>query len=108
MRNVTASHTTVVAPVVVSIRYVPASGSAGSNTPPNVSAQKMTSDAAIAEISDHALMRHQYQRRISPGPVPAPSAMNTRHAPSIDPSFASAYVDAPESRNVSVVIIRAR
>src|SRR6478672_10916838 len=41
-----------------------------------------TKEAIIALISLHALMRHQYQRRISTRPVPEPSARRNFHAPS--------------------------
>ncbi len=38
----------------------------------------------MAETSLHALMRHQYQRRISTEPVPAPVTIRSFHAPAIE------------------------
>src|SRR5437867_4562735 len=40
----------------------------------------VTNDATIAAISLHALMRHQYQRRMYTSPVPAPSPIRNFHA----------------------------
>jgi hypothetical protein len=39
---------------------------------------------AIADTSDHALIRHQNQRRSSTVPVPAPVTISSFHACSID------------------------
>ena len=39
----------------------------------------------MADTSLHALMRHQYQRRISTVPVPAPVTISSFHAPAIEP-----------------------
>ena len=36
------------------------------------------------ETSLHALMRHQYQRKISTAPVPAPVTISSFHAPAME------------------------
>ena len=59
--------------------------------------------ATIAEISLHALMRHQYQRRMSTSPVPAPSARSSSHAFS---TLESWEVTAMEPRKRSTVAAR--
>ena len=41
-------------------------------------------EATMAEISDQALTRHQYQRRICTKPIPALSAMRNFQAPAIE------------------------
>jgi len=61
---------------------------------------EMANEAIIALISDHALMRHQYQRRINTSPVPAPSANKKRQAPSTDDSC---QVTSVEPRNKATV-----
>ena len=63
----------------------------------------ITKLAIIAEISLQALIRHQYQRRISTSPVPAPSARSSSHAFSME---ASCDVTAIEARKSSTVATR--
>src|SRR3954452_21407599 len=46
-----------------------------------------SNDVAIAEISLHALILHQYQRSRYTAPVPAPISRTTCHPPPIEPSF---------------------
>ena len=53
-----------------------------------------TNDATIALISDQALMRHQYQRRIRTSPVPAPIASRNFHACSTDESCDVTTIEA--------------
>jgi hypothetical protein len=60
----------------------------------------VTSDAIIAEISLHALMRHQYQRRMSTSPVPAPSARRNFHACSTLDRFIVTNTEATNSPTV--------
>ena len=47
-------------------------------------ARRPKDNAIIAEISLHALMRHQYQRRINTVPVPAPVTNKSFQAPAIE------------------------
>jgi len=46
-----------------------------------------TNADTIADTSLHALMRHQYQRRSSTPPVPAPVTISSFHAPAMDSSL---------------------
>ena len=62
---------------------------------------EMTNDAIIALISDQALMRHQYQRRMSTSPVPAPIASRNFHAPSTVSSCNDTAIDMRKSRTVA-------
>ena len=59
--------------------------------------------ASIAEISLHALMRHQYQRRMSTSPVPAPRARSSSHAFSM---LESCEVTDTDAKNRSPVVAR--
>src|SRR6185503_10793047 len=76
---------TVVTPTVmiISSAYLPVVSLA-----PDRAVRDRTSDviseAPIANSSLHALTRHQYQRRISTAPVPAPNANRMRHPCSTD------------------------
>ena len=83
VRNVTTTHTRVEMPTVESMIHAHWVGSSASQPTPNQRTTLATSDATMALISDHALMRHQYQRRMSTSPVPAPRARRKRHAPSM-------------------------
>src|SRR5262245_48948562 len=60
-------------------------------------------DVTMALISDHALIRHQYQRRIRTSPVPAPRARRNFHACSIE---LSCQVTTMEARNRKIVAHR--
>ena len=60
-------------------------------------------DTTIALNSLHALMRHQYQRRISTSPVPAPIASRNFHAFSTDESCEVTMI---ESRKSTIVAAR--
>src|SRR5689334_14080521 len=60
-------------------------------------------DAIIALISLQALMRHQYQRRISTRPVPDPRASRNFQAPSI---VLSCIVTSAHARNRNTVAAR--
>lgn len=51
---------------------------------PNCSTSEITNEAAMAETSLQALMRHQNQRRMNTLPVPAPSAIKSFHASAIE------------------------
>src|SRR5512133_1881842 len=85
--NVTDNQTTVLSATVISMITESFRGSsAGNQRPGTVWKQiaEITNDASIELISDQALMRHQYQRRISTSPVPAPIASKNFHAPSTD------------------------
>ncbi len=83
MRKVTETQTAVEVATVASMIHAHCTGSSGSSPAPNQSATLTTRDATMAAISDHALIRHQYQRRIRTRPVPAPMARRKRHAPSM-------------------------
>jgi len=76
------SHVTVLTATVMSMTYdwmrgLPA-GSCALTT--RNATSETTNDAIIALISLQALMRHQYQRRMSTRPVPEPSARSSSHA----------------------------
>src|SRR5690242_10216665 len=68
-----------------------------------IAVSETTNDAIIALISLHALMRHQYQRRISTSPVPEPRARRNFQAPSTVVRF---IVIATEQRKSSTVAQR--
>src|SRR5436190_13403156 len=104
--NVTDSHTIVLSATVISMITESLRGSlAGNQRPGTVAKQmpEMANEASIALISDHALMRHQYQRRMSTSPVPAPIASRNRHAPSTDESC---HVTSVDARNRKIVAQR--
>ena len=82
--NVTVSQITVLAATVINMIMESVRGSsAGNQRPGTVWKQiaEIANDASIELISYHALMRHQYQRRMSTRPVPAPIAKRNFHAP---------------------------
>src|SRR5690349_5803738 len=97
--NVTASQITVLAATVMSMITESFRGSsAGNQRPGTVWKQiaEIANDASIELISDQALMRHQYQRRMRTSPVPAPIASKNFHAPSTDERR---HVTIVESKN---------
>jgi hypothetical protein len=55
----------------------------------------------MAEISLHALMRHQYHRRMKTSPVPAPRASSSSHAFSTLESCEVTPMDARKRRTVA-------
>ena len=59
-------------------------GSSSFMPKPNCSTSETTNEAAIADTSLQALMRHQNQRRMNTLPVPAPSAISSFQAPAIE------------------------
>ena len=67
-----ASHTTVVMTTVKSRFLANWFGSEAGKGLANFSVMETTAAVAMAEISDQALMRHQYQRSRYTAPVPAP------------------------------------
>src|SRR3954471_23426915 len=103
--NVTAIQTTVLITTVTSMTVACALGSFGANRGAmKANARRLTAKLAImAEISLHALMRHQYQRRISTSPVPAPRASKSSHAFSM---LESCDVTASDAKNSSTVVQR--
>ena len=112
VRNVVVSQTTVVTATVMIIRQAVAFGasprtSAGAGRPSQPSLSNMNSDITklddIALISDQALMRHQYQRRISTSPVPAPNASSSSHAFSTE---LRCIVTRPAARKSPTVVQR--
>src|SRR5689334_7164232 len=102
--NVTVSHTTVLTGTVIRMMVASALGSPAANRPGTTLKQidETTNEAIIALISDHALMRHQYQRRIRTSPVPAPSARRNFHACSTDESCDVTPIDAMKRRTVAM------
>src|SRR5215218_10342177 len=86
VRNVTLTQTTVLTATVTSMIVASAFGSPAGNLPGIVrnAMADTTNEVTIALISDHALMRHQYQRRIRTRPVPAPIARRNFQACSTD------------------------
>ena len=49
------------------------------------SVREMVAAAVMAAISDQALMRHQYQRRMKTRPAPAPRASRNFQAAAMSP-----------------------
>src|SRR6266403_2515851 len=96
VRNVTATHTRVVIPVVQSVVFAKMTGSEplnGCGLPTmefhnalECSASVVTSAAVIAEISLQAFTRHQYQRSRYTPPVPAPNSSTIFHPALTEPS----------------------
>ena len=66
-----------------------------------IAVTETTNDAIIELISLQALMRHQYQRRISTSPVPEPSARRNRHAAAIVPSCIVTKMDRKNRSTVA-------
>ena len=84
VRKVAASQTTVEQATVMSTVQANSRGSSVRRPKRNCSKRDTTKDAAMAETSLQALMRHQNQRRMNTLPVPAPSAMSSFQAPAIE------------------------
>src|SRR6185437_4115416 len=81
VRYVTATHTIVLTTTVTSMvtaitRWSPSGYRATMN---GCTAIDTMPEMIIALISDQALIRHQYQRRISTRPVPDPNASRNSH-----------------------------
>src|SRR5678815_4117090 len=94
--RVTPSQITVLTATVMSMITESLRGSSsGYHRPGTVRKQiaETANEASIALISDQALMRHQYQRRMRTSPVPAPIASRNFHAPSTDESCHVTSVD---------------
>ena len=77
----TVSQTAVVIPTVMSMVWAKPMGSSIEMPTTVFRKTEVTKAAAMAATSLHALMRHQYQRRISTVPVPAPVTMSHCQAP---------------------------
>src|SRR5262245_49500598 len=104
--NVTLSQITVLAATVMSMITESLRGSSRGYHRPGMSLKQISeiaNDASIELISDHALIRHQYHRRMRTRPVPAPMANRNFHAPSTDDSC---QVTSVESRNSTTVARR--
>src|SRR4029078_3401082 len=102
--NVTDSQTTVLRATVINMITESLRGSSAGNHRPGTVWKKIheiKKDATIELISDQALMRHQYQRRMSTSPVPAPMASRNFHAPSTDERRQVTSVEARKSRTVA-------
>src|SRR5687767_9330329 len=100
---VTASHTTVLTPTVINMITESARGSPAAKRCGIVwkAISETKNEAVIALISDHALILHQYQRRISTRPVPAPSARRNFHACSTEESCEVTAIDARKINTVA-------
>src|SRR5258705_3056843 len=103
--NVTDSQMTVLETTVISITQASVRRSPAGKRPriAQIATSEMTNDAIIALISLHALMRHQYQRRMSTSPVPDPSARRDFHAAS---TVSRCIVTKIEARNRETVAQR--
>src|SRR6266542_1043630 len=102
---VTVSHTTVLTPTVISITTASARRSPSGKWPLTrvIAVTETTKEVIIALISLHALIRHQYQRRMRTSPVPDPSARRNFQAPSMVWRF---IVTMTEARNRKIVAQR--
>src|ERR1017187_8443444 len=65
-----------------------------------LSTKLIARDDAMAEISLHALMRHQYQRRMYTAPVPAPTCNTISQPEAIDPSCTDTHAATITSSTV--------
>src|ERR1051326_9205385 len=95
--NVAVSQITVLTATVISMITESLRGSSAGEPRPGTVRKQIAdtmNDAIMALISDHALIRHQYHRRISTSPVPAPIANRNFHAPSTDESCHVTSVEA--------------
>src|SRR5690242_1138582 len=102
--NVTASQITELAATVISMITESFRGSSAGNQRPGTVWKQIAdiaNDASIELISDHALMRHQYQRRMRTRPVPAPIANRNFHAPSTDDRRHVTIVDSRKRSTVA-------
>src|SRR5689334_1918861 len=101
---VTDNQTTVLKATVMSMITESFRGSSAGNQRPGTNwkqSAEITNDASIELISDQALMRHQYQRRMSTSPVPAPIASRNFHAFSTDESCDVTMIDRRNSTTVA-------
>src|SRR5881394_1563027 len=103
--KVTTNQTTVLTATVTSITHAsPLKSPLGKRGLMKVIASSdTTKEQIIALISLQALMRHQYQRRISTRPVPDPKASRNFQAPSM---VCSCIVTREAARNRKTVAIR--
>src|ERR1041385_1386766 len=103
--NVATTHVTVVTATVRIMTHASALGSPAANRCGIVfmNTSEARNDTTIALISLHALIRHQYQRRMSTRPVPAPIASKNFHAFSTEESCDVTMI---ESRNSTTVATR--
>src|ERR1019366_2097391 len=100
VRNVTVTHTMLVTTVVRSAPLAKTSEPLPLNGCQRLSTRLMASDDAIAEISLHALMRHQYQRRMYTAPVPAPTCSTISQPEAIEPSCTDTHAATITSSTV--------
>src|SRR4029078_8817464 len=102
--NVTDNQTTVLKATVMSMITESFRGSSAGDQRPGTSWKhiaEIANDASIELISDQALMRHQYQRRMSTSPVPAPIASQNFHAPSTAERRHVTSVDIKNNKTVA-------
>src|SRR3954464_5637283 len=101
--KVTVTQMTVLIKTVVSITHASARRSPVGKRPLRavIALIETTNDAIIALISLHALMRHQYQRRIRTRPVPEPRASRNFHAPSTVVRFIVTTTDPRNRKTVA-------
>src|SRR6187397_1063911 len=102
--NVTDNQTTVLKATVMSMITESFRGSSAGNQRPGTSWKhiaEIANDASIELISDQALMRHQYQRRMSTSPVPAPIASKNSQAFSTEVSCEVTPTDARKRKIVA-------
>src|SRR5207245_8904297 len=97
VRNVASNHAMVVMPPVIRVRLAYTKASLPVNDTP-FSPIVTAAAAIIAEISLHALMRDQYQRRMYTEPVPNPTPSTNSHPEPMDFSCAAVYPLASTSR----------
>src|SRR5689334_19229808 len=102
--NVTLSQMMVLTPTVISIIVASEFGSPAAKCDGTTLKQidETKNDAIIALISDHALMRDQYHRRMRTSPVPAPSARRNFHACSTEESCDVTPIDAMKRSTVAI------
>src|SRR5664279_962745 len=65
-----------------------------------LSTRLMASDDAMAEISLHALIRHQYHRKMYTAPVPAPTCNTISQPEAIEPSCTDTHAATITSNTV--------
>src|SRR2546423_5879473 len=103
--NVATTQTTVLIATVTSITQASPLKSSDANLGlmTLIAISDTMKEAVIALISLHALMRHQYQRRIRTRPVPDPRASRNFQAPSM---VLSCIVTNAAARNRNTVAAR--
>src|SRR5579863_5442847 len=101
--NVTATHASVVTTTVAMVVFANTTNSAPLNGCRKWKYTAHASATSIAEISLHALIRHQYHRNKYTPPVPAPASSTNVHPARIVASSTDTSAAASTSSSVTIL-----